>query len=585
MTDYFEVRTRDGAARLGELRLEDPLETPAIVDDVLVDAGSLWTDEREVPAGREDALTVLPHRGFPGGTDPAVQEALQPDYPTIDGPAAAVIGSIIAGDHGTDAYILSDLQESMGHGRAFVETITAVREAIPPDTALYAPGVATPANVPILAYAGIDLFDTNRAVIAGTREKYLLHHGEIDIADRDELPCACSACQEGIEAMDQEACVEHNVNALTAELATVREYIRQGRLREYVEGQARHEPWHTEVLRRLDQEWDYLESRTPIVRASQMQITTDDGLDRVEVKRFANRVQNRFQSRIDDRPLVLVPCSAKKPYSTSRSHRQFKQAVGSRGHLVVLTSPLGVVPTELELTYPAQHYDTVVTGQWRQSEIAAVAAILETYLEGTSYPEIIAHVPEAGYGEIIDTVTAGLDIPVTTTVDDHPTDDASLSSLRQALDGWESVSQEQRNTATVRGVADYMFGDGAGDELFPEINVYGRYPHLTVDSATGDQLAAMVPQYGTLSLTLAGAREWEESSVPVKRVNIDDFVPEGSVLAPGVMDASEAIRPGEDVVIDGPRVFGVGRARMSGPEMEASTRGIAVTVRHLEERS
>lgn len=38
MTDYFEVHQRDGAARLAELRLADPLTTPALADDVLTDA-------------------------------------------------------------------------------------------------------------------------------------------------------------------------------------------------------------------------------------------------------------------------------------------------------------------------------------------------------------------------------------------------------------------------------------------------------------------------------------------------------------------------------------------------------------------
>jgi archaeosine synthase len=94
----------------------------------------------------------------------------------------------------------------------------------------------------------------------------------------------------------------------------------------------------------------------------------------------------------------------------------------------------------------------------------------------------------------------------------------------------------------------------------------------------------MVPQYGTLSLTLAGARRWVDSDAPVKRVEIDDFVPHGSVLAPGVVDASPDIRPGDEVVVEGPSAFGVGRAAMSGPEMAESSRGIASEVRHVTER-
>ena len=32
MTDHFEVHERDGAARLGELRLAEPVTTPALAD-------------------------------------------------------------------------------------------------------------------------------------------------------------------------------------------------------------------------------------------------------------------------------------------------------------------------------------------------------------------------------------------------------------------------------------------------------------------------------------------------------------------------------------------------------------------------
>jgi archaeosine synthase len=51
-----------------------------------------------------------------------------------------------------------------------------------------------------------------------------------------------------------------------------------------------------------------------------------------------------------------------------------------------------------------------------------------------------------------------------------------------------------------------------------------------------------------------------------------------------VIDASEDIRPGDEVVIRGPKAFGIGRAEMSGPEMVTSTRGVASQVRHVRER-
>ena len=582
MTDYFEVHDRDGAARLGELRLADPVTTPGLVDEVLADAGSEWTADREVPEGDEDSLTVLPHRALPGGTPEEVQAAFAGKYPDVDYPSAAVVSPATAADHGADAYVLSTAQSIAGHAEAFVDAIVRTRDAIPADSALYLPGVATPGNVATLAYAGLDLVDTDRAVVKGTRGKYLTADGEHFLEDLTELPCACPACQGPRADFDREDCVAHNEYALRAALATVRERIRRGRLRDYVEGQARHEQWHTAVFRRLDRQYGYLEQRTPVIRRAEITAASDDTLRRVEIQRFAQRVTDRYRCRFDN-PLVLVPCSAHKPYSDSQSHGQFHDAVQFRAHTVSMTSPIGVVPQELELTYPAQHYDSVVTGDWSATEIEFVSDVLGAYLRKNEYPRMIAHVPE-DYRPICERVEDDLGVEFEYTVADHPTTTDSLANLASALAGGDKYRKRERQHNTLRAVADYQFGRGAGDALFEDIQVRARYPKLKAHDPSGEQLAALVPQYGVLSLTLAGARRWVDSDAPTKRVEIDDFVPHGSVLAPGVVDASEAIRVGDEVVVEGPSAFAVGRAEMHGREMAESTRGIAANVRHVKER-
>jgi archaeosine synthase len=260
------------------------------------------------------------------------------------------------------------------------------------------------------------------------------------------------------------------------------------------------------------------------------------------------------------------------------------EAIQYRGHLVSMTSPIGVVPGELETTYPAQHYDSVVTGNWTASEIEFVAAVLERYLERADYDRHIAHVPGEGYREICERVEDSLGVDFEYTVADHPTTDESLANLQEALDGESSYYKSERESATVRAIADFQFGDGAGDEVFgPDAEPDGRYPKLRVSDGDGEQLATMVPQYGTLSLTIAGARAWAASDAPTKRVEIDGFVPSGSVLAPGVVDADASIRPGDEVVVEGPKAFAVGRATCHGEAMVESTRGIAVDVRHCQE--
>ncbi|PSQ45065.1 tRNA-ribosyltransferase [Halobacteriales archaeon SW_7_68_16] len=628
MTDYFEVHERDGAARLAELLLGTPVQTPALVTEanagvdadgdedpaagipadgdreaaaggptgdaprpeiehslahpVLRDAGSEWTADRDVPEGDESALAILPHRGLPAGTPSEVQDAFATGPGDYGFPTAAVVSPETAADHGTDAYVLSGARGFVGHAEAFVDALVRARETIPPDAALYLPGVATPANVATLVYAGVDLVDADRAVVRGLSGQYLTADGHYFLDDLEGFPCACPVCDRPPGEFDRADCAAHNVHALAAALGTARRRVHEGRLRDYLEGQARHEQWLTATMRRLDGQYAYLEQRTPLVRTGEITAATEDTIRRVEIQRFARRVTEHYRNRFDN-PLVVVPCSARKPYSDSQSHGQFHDAVQWRAHKVSITSPVGVVPQELELTYPAQHYDSVVTGRWSATEIEFVADVLGRYLERTDYSRVIAHVPE-DYRPITERVEAEQGVEFTYTVTDHPTTTESLGNLAAELADELKYGKRERQHNTVRAVADYQFGDGAGDDLFDELRVRGSHPGLQAHDADGEQLAAVTRNYGTLAFTLAGARRWVESDAPTKRVHIDEFVPHGSVLAPGVVDADDDIRVGDEVVIEGPRAFGVGRAQMSGPEMVRSTRGIASQVRHVTER-
>jgi archaeosine synthase len=89
----------------------------------------------------------------------------------------------------------------------------------------------------------------------------------------------------------------------------------------------------------------------------------------------------------------------------------------------------------------------------------------------------------------------------------------------------------------------------------------------------------MLTANGTIALSLKGARMLERLGSYI--VTMGDFVPRGSLLAPGVLDADEQIRPGDEVIVRGEKAFGVGRARMSGWEMVRSKRGVAVELKSV----
>ncbi|KON32071.1 hypothetical protein AC477_03425 [miscellaneous Crenarchaeota group-1 archaeon SG8-32-1] len=142
----------------------------------------------------------------------------------------------------------------------------------------------------------------------------------------------------------------------------------------------------------------------------------------------------------------------------------------------------------------------------------------------------------------------------------------------------------------IRAVADYQFGKNTGTKMFPDtVRIVfskntGKIRHIFLE----DQLlATMRPTTGLFVLTIAGAQRLTHEVIPlrlwVKLVDYaEPFVAKGrSAFAKHVIDADENIRPKDEVVIldSENNVLAVGKALLSGTEMKAFTRGIAVRVR------
>ena len=149
----------------------------------------------------------------------------------------------------------------------------------------------------------------------------------------------------------------------------------------------------------------------------------------------------------------------------------------------------------------------------------------------------------------------------------------------------------------IRQIADYQFGKGVGEGLFPENVeiVYSkntrriRYVYLD-----GKRLATLRPTDGLFSLSIGGAKRIVEKSLPVKclvtvKNDVSKFVAEGNdVFAVNVVKADDEIRPKDEVIVVNEKgeVLAVGRAVLSGQEMTAFRCGVAVKVRRgVEELS
>jgi len=155
--------------------------------------------------------------------------------------------------------------------------------------------------------------------------------------------------------------------------------------------------------------------------------------------------------------------------------------------------------------------------------------------------------------------------------------------------------------ADLRTGADYQFGAGAGDALFPPGETLtlrrssgGRPRQVIVGdvnddpgSPEGDRLVS----YGTdgrFTLGIAGGRRIRDGfAAPCHRMVVGEesepFVREGrNTFAKFVTAADDGIRPGDEVLVvdEDDALFAVGRAELSGAEAEHFASGVAVKVRN-----
>jgi archaeosine synthase len=538
----LEVKRRDGLARISIFRHEEgSIELPAALDtrEIFPDLGrrALLNVPLSAPPDFVRSYFV-PGTGQPVAIHPALEEQ--------------VVSS-------GDCVMVGNVHTALVNPRDFTTWLIGLKQKIPPDTAWYAPASALPANVHILCYSGFDLFDFTAVDLKTSQHRFCLPEGDFPEETMASGVCSCQGCQDDDLAA-------HNRLTLLRELALVRHFIGDQQLRELVESKSRMQASQVAILRLIDRDYHFLEPRTPVVRAVRLGAMTGDALWRPEILRFAGRVIDRYIPPAGD-VAVLLPCSARKPYSLSQSHRRFTEAIAGRAVELIVTSPLGLVPRELERVYPAAHYDIPVTGYWDREELAFTAGILAAFFSRHPFRRIIAHL-DGGALEAARVAAKMTGIGLEITCHDRPVSTDALRDLDDSLRGEKRVKHD-----LVRGTLSWQFGvavDTAG------MTYRWKPPGLSVRKGK-DPLFSLDPGTGLLRPTFGG---WDH--IPnVYRVVVDDFLLQGDVLAPGVLSADPKIREGDEVLVRGPQMVATGRAAMPGHEMEASSRGVAVRVRKV----
>lgn len=463
-----------------------------------------------------------------------------------------------------DVAILDNSFELKRDARAFVDSIAALRSKIGYNKLIFAPGLMEPANLALLAYCGIDLFDNSRVLYETAKDFTTLPSGTYKASDL---------------GISQESLLERNMTEVSNELALVRHMIGLGRLRELVETRVNASAWAVAALRLFDLEYYSFQERFTSVTGPNFCCNSKSSLMRPDVRRFRERVMERWEPPKHKKVLLMIPCSAKKPYYTSKSHRLFEEVLLSVPNScviqeLIITSPLGTVPREYETFYPASQYDIPVTDNWDLEEVDMIQKLVK-HAASFGFEKIICNL--GSESEFVQEVVDCID----TSEGNSATSPEALSKLREVLveecSKAEKVPRALDRIEMMRSMCRYQFGK-EGAAMLDNASVVGKYPYLKI-MRDGIQLGMLTPERGMVSLTLEGAEVLSQLNLNV--IEIGDFDLTGSLFSVGIISADERIRPGDEVVIRrNGELAGAGVSLMSGSEMADSRRGEAVKVRH-----
>ncbi|MBE28425.1 MAG: hypothetical protein CMB06_04860 [Euryarchaeota archaeon] len=434
-----------------------------------------------------------------------------------------------------------------------VEIASKIREEAGYKRLVYAPAVE-PSDMPILAYLGVDIFD-DLSVELRSSTGWLLEDGS------------------WIKSKSNVDLVSANKEELKRWLSRIRNSISNGILREFVEKTSLHNPRVSQILHHSTKL--LIEKGAKIhasIRANNLSLQNPSVID------FQERLA-KFTPPVENMVLLVLPCSARKPYFKSSSHKRFFNAIREVDnylslHIISVTSPLGLVPRELEFCYPAAHYDIAVTGVWSPTEIEMIRQQLSRIEPEKHYSKAIVHAGSSS--EIVTSLLKERGLETIDTKVERPSSFEGLQVLqnvaRISLNGTKPVNSKQRAKGEAIGLANFQYSNS---DFLTTSEISGRMPYKL---KCGD-LAAISPVVGGFGLTLSGGKAYASNGGGI--IKAEDFKLVGDLFAVGVKSYEGDWLIGDQVVIEqNGEITAVGIAKMNPEEMVTMKRGIAVEVRH-----
>ena len=492
------------------------------------------------------------------------------------------------GHHSPDVIVIVDAPQLVLHPSRFVRAMLTIRETWP-SALIHAPGVSGADTMALLTFLGVDLHDTARCRVSAVSGSVIDTFGP----------------RKGQSDESLEELLSISVQAMLAEARTIRAALARGGMRALVESRASSSPRAMEMLRFRDETLTASHSCSgPLVVRSgrRFEVAGGEVLHSPTVRDWHMFIDTCWKPPAQQtRAMVLLPCSATKPYTRSPSHAAFRRRLHHPSiHEMMVTSPFGLVPRELEMLWPAAHYEVPVSGRWSYDEREMLCERLAQLIERVQPEVIIDHALPDGLIEQVKARTkhdihileytelSGTDDLVSkeTTVirtlrpDSSPTAEFNLELLEKVglsvIDGLNLKRPSGRELALeqLRSVARRLHGS---DAWLKHCSLSGRPPQWRV-CFQGHEVAEWLPNRGRFAFRANGLSFLGQTKVfPLVELTGDAPL-RGDVFARMILDPPNNLREGQDVIlVSDDLVVGMGRVVSPGWEC-GRTPGVQVKV-------
>ena len=227
----------------------------------------------------------------------------------------------------------------------------------------------------------------------------------------------------------------------------------------------------------------------------------------------------------------------------------------------MMTSPLGLVPRDLEDAWPAANYDVPVTGDWTADELGRVRRMLTALVGRIGYQAIINHTD-------LDLSFLSVEV-VNTRGGQGSTNFDALNRLGAAVKdareryGLKNQKNNLRLKEHFKSIARKVTGT---DAWCADLVVRGKLPRWRLE-LNGTQMAVWSIDRNGFSFSRAAIDLLHEHGALKSVVLHDDVVWKGDVFAQLVKEADPSIRNGDDLrVLQNGRCIGLARAVAAGWE-------------------